>query len=171
MPTSYYIVEELQTYLISQGVGQLPSATPSATVPSIWIQPRDGARLPGKPRGSFDASTAKVETSTIPLIDVQTGSPMMSGLEAYIDETYIDIIVRSKTAVPCKQIHRQIRDLLHPSGELYAKQDWQMNNISVEYSSIWRPEQPLNFATDAEVQTYDRVAGYRIGARRANLAT
>ena len=41
----YHIIEELQTYLIAQGVGQSPSATPSATIPSIWIQPRDGARL------------------------------------------------------------------------------------------------------------------------------
>lgn len=169
MPSNFYIVEELQTYLVSQGVGQLPNAAPSATVPSIWIQPRDGARLPGKPRGQYGADAAKVETTTITVVDTQTGSPMNGGLEAYIDEAFIDIIVRSKTAAPGKLVHRTIRGLLHPAGDLYGKQGWQMNSIFVEYSNIWRAEQVLPQPTDAEVQTYDRVASYRIGARRANL--
>lgn len=169
MPTSLHIVEELQTYLVAQGVGQLPNATPSATVPSIWIQPRDGARLPGKPRGAFTADQAKVETATVTLIDTQTGSPMGNGLEAYIDEAFIDIIVRSKTAAPGKLIHRTIRGLLHPPGDLYGKHGWMMGQMDVEYSNVWRAEQPLMYPTDAEVQSYDRMASYRIGVRRANL--
>jgi hypothetical protein len=170
MPTNYYIVEELQTYLVAQGVGQLPNAAPSATVPSIWIQPRDGARLPGKPRGSYSATAAKVETTTITLTDTQTGSPMNGGLEAYLDEAFIDVIVRSKTAAPGKLVHRTIRGLLHPTGDLFGKKGWTMNSVFVEYSNIWRAEQALpTLSTDGEVQTYDRVASYRIGARRANL--
>jgi len=167
----FFIIEELQTYLVAQGVGQLPNATPSAVLPSIWIQPRDGARLPGKARGSYTAQQAKVETTTVTLIDTQTGSPMNGALEAYLDETFIDIIVRSSTAAPGKLVHRGIRGLLHPTGSLNGKHGWQMNSVLVEYSNIWRAEQPLPFVYDGDTQTYDRVAAYRLGVRRTNLTT
>jgi hypothetical protein len=170
MPTSLHIVEELQTYLVAQGVGPLPNSAPSSAIPSIWIQPRDGARLPGKPRGSYSAEAAKVETATITLVDTQLGSPIGNGLEAYIDEAFVDVIVRSKTAAPGKLIHRTIRGLLHPAGDLFGRKGWLMNQAHVEYSNIWRAEQPLPMALDADVQTYDRVASYRFGVRRANLS-
>jgi hypothetical protein len=167
---SYHIVEELQTYLIAQGIGQSPSATPSATIPSIWIQPRDGARLPGKPRAAFTPAQSKVETTTVTLIDTQTGSPMNGALEAYLDESFIDIIVRCKTAAPGKLVHRTIRGLITPIGSLNGKHNWTMGSVTVEYSTAWRAEQPLPADPDSDVQTYDRVASYRFGVRRTALA-
>jgi hypothetical protein len=166
-----FIVEELQTYLVAQGIGQLPNAAPSSTIPSIWIQPRDGAMLPGKARGTYTAAQAKVETTTVTLIDTQTSGPMNGALEAYLDETFIDIIVRSKTAAPGKLVHRGIRGLLHPTGSLNGKHHWTMGSVLVEYSTIWRAEQPLPFVYDGDTQTYDRVAAYRIAVRRTNLTT
>lgn len=167
---AYHIIEELQSYLIAQGIGQAPSATPSATIPSIWIQPRDGARLPGKPRAAFTPAQSKVETTTVTLIDTQTGSPMNGALEAYLDESFIDIIVRCKTAAPGKLVHRTIRGLITPIGSLNGKHNWTMSNVLVEYSTAWRAEQPLPADPNADVQTYDRVASYRFGVRRSALA-
>ena len=164
------LIEELQSYLVASGVGQLPSATPSSTIPSVWCQPRDGARLPGKPRAAFTAEQARVETTTITLVDTQTGSPMNGALEAYIDESFVDIIVRCKTAAPGKLVHRTIRGLLTPIGALNGKHGWTMGSLPVEYSTAWRAEQPLPADSSADVQTYDRVASYRFGVRRTALA-
>ena len=84
------VIEELQAYLVTQGVGQLPGTTPSLTVPSVWTMPRDGAALPRSANGAF------VENATITLRDTNLRGP--SDLEAWIEEAFIDIIVRARQA-------------------------------------------------------------------------
>lgn len=160
-----HVIEELQTYLIGQGIGQFASATPSLTVPSIWLQPRDGAPLP---RGNKTTGVV-LEHVTIALIDTQIAAP--HELEAYLDETYVDIIVRSHQPPDGKLIHRRVRDLLVPIGSFMGRKLWMMNNLLVESSTIWRPEQPLPWPPDGRnIDTYDRVAAYRFVSRRKALA-
>jgi hypothetical protein len=45
-----------------------------------------------------------------------------------------------------------------------------MADLHVEYSTMWRGEQDLPPDPQADIHTYDRVASYRIGARRTLLA-
>lgn len=165
----YHCNEELQTYLVAQGIGQLPGATPSTALPSIWLNPRDGAPLP-----------RAGENATVTIRDTALAGPVDVGTEAYLEEAFIDVIVRSKTAAPGKMLHRTIRGLLQPIGAHKGRQLWTMGGLLVEYSVIWRPEQPLPQAgTSATLTgasglsspvTYDSVASYLFGCRRKALA-
>lgn len=150
------VVEELQDYLISAGVGNHPSADASSVLPRVYLRGRDGAILPKAP-----------ETMTVTLSDTLLQPP--ASLEAFLEEAFIDVIVRSTSAAAGKFLHRTIRDLLHPIGDHGGKKQWQMGDLTVEYSTIWRGEQELPPAGDADVRTYDRVASYRFGVRRTLL--
>lgn len=158
-----FVLEELRAYLIAQGVGVAPTAKDAAatTLPPIWLQPRGGAP---QPRFS-DANGGYQETAAITLIDTAVGGPT-GELEAWEEETIIDVIVRSLTAAPGKLLHRQIRGLLHPIGDNRGRQLWLMNNLLVQYSGVWRPEQPTG-ATDID---FARTASYRFMVRRKSLA-
>lgn len=151
------VVEELQDYLIAQGVGNHPSEDPSSVLPRIYLRGRDGAPLPKTP-----------ETTTVTISDTLLQPP--ANLEAFLEETFVDIIVRSTSAGTGKLLQRSIRDLIHPIGDHGGKKQWQMGDLTVEYSTIWRGEQELPAAGDAEARTYDRVASYRFGVRRTLLA-
>lgn len=165
----YHVTEELQTYLVGQGVGQLPGETPSLVLPSIWLQPRDGAPLPRRGGASNDF----LENATITLNDTLLAAP--AALEAWIEEAFIDIVVRARQNAQAKLIHRQILGLLHPITAHGGRKMWAMASIDpVEYSTIWRGEQPLPqrqaIAEGDPHYTYDRVASYRFGVRRKVLA-
>lgn len=154
-----HVIEELQAYLVAQGVAQQPDQTPSLTVPSIWLQPRDGAPAPRRaPKGGD-----YLEAATITLVDTNTTGP--PELEAWLEETFVDITVRSRFAAPGKLIQRQIRGLLTPTGDLFGRKGWQMNNLRVEYSTIWRGDQPV----DADDVSYRRVQSIRFGVKRTAL--
>lgn len=154
-----HVVEELRAYLIAQGVAQDWNIAASTTVPGIMLQPRDGAPLP-----------RDGENATITIVDTSLGPP--HALEAWIEETFVDVIVRSRTAAPGKLIHRSIRGLIHPISAHGGRQMWTMAGIDpVEYSTMWRPEQPLPPPQDGRnISTYDRIASYRFGVRRKTLA-
>lgn len=161
-----FVAQELQAYLVAQAVGQLPSAAPSLTVPSIWLQPRDGAPLPRKAAGAF------TESATITIRDPMLSSP--SSLEEWMEEAFVDVIVRALQPAAAQLIHRQIRVLIVPYTASGGRKQWMMNNLLVEYSDQWRVEQELPMlravaATDAHA-TYDRVASYRFACRRKILA-
>jgi hypothetical protein len=149
------VVEELQDYLVAQGVGTLPTAkgSESTTVPSIWLNPRDGAAAP-RVEGEIMVS----------LVDTQLGS--VAGLEAWLEEAFIDVTVATKHAARAKMVHRQIRNLIHPIEAHGGRTNWMMSDLLVELSTVWRPEQPLTM-TDA---FYARIASYRFQCRRKALA-
>lgn len=156
-----YVLEELKAFLIASGIGQAQDATPSLTVPSIWLNPRDGAPAPRRaPNGG-----AYLEAATITLVDTNTTGP--PDLEAWIEETFVDITVRSRTAAPGKLLQRQIRGLLAPIGDLYGRKNWTMGGLLIEYSTLWRGDQPV----DADDVSYRRVQGFRFGVRRSALST
>lgn len=154
-----YVLEELRTYLIAQGVAQEQSQPASTTVPSIWLNPRDGSPQPRGPKGAPD------ENATITLVDTNTTGP--PELEAWIEETFVDVIVRSRTAAPGKLLQRQIRGLLSPIGDLYGRKHWTMGSLLVEYSTLWRGDQPV----DADETSYTRVQSFRFGVRRSVMST
>lgn len=155
------LVEELQDYLVSQGVGQLQSAAPSLTVPSVWLMPRDGAPLP---RGG--------ENATVTLSDTLLRSP--SALEEWMTETFVDVIVRARQAPAGKRLQRSIHDLIVPFGASGGRKQWMMGDLLVEISREWRGDQPLpqreSVAAKDRHATYDRVQSFVFSCRRKVLA-
>jgi hypothetical protein len=158
----YHVIEELQDFLVAQGVAQLPSTAVSLTVPSVWTPPRDGAPLP-----------RTGENVTITLVDTMLRSP--SGLEPWLEETFVDVIVRARTAAPGKLVQRTIKNLIVPyDSSLGGRKQWTMGDLLVEYSTEWRGDQPLPMPQNVTSQdphiTYDRVQSFRFGVRRKRLA-
>lgn len=150
------VVEQLRDYLITEGVANGDMDTPSLTLPSIWLMPRDGAPLP-----------REGETMTLTLHDTNLNGP--PGVEAWLEDTFIDIIIRAKNAGEAKLLHRSIKSLLHPIGvRPSGKQHWTMNELPVLYSATWRGEQPLPRSEDGK--TYDRIASFRFRCARSDLA-
>lgn len=157
------VIEQLQAYLVAQGVAQLPGSDPSPLLPSIWTMPRQGA---AQPRADKDTGEL-LEEQTITLDDKQLSGP--PGVEAWLEDCFVDVIVRSKNAGAGKLLHRAIRGLLQPVGSSPAgRRNWMMNELHVLYSSIWRSEQPLPPVENG--LTYDRVASYRFRCARSDLA-
>ena len=147
------VIEQLQAFLVAQGVAQLPGEAASDTVPSVWVQPRDGAPAP-----------RTLDETTITLVDSLLAPA--ATLEAWIEEAFVDVIVVNRLAAKAKLTHRVIRDLLHPIAAHGGRTNWQMGALLVEYSTIWIGEQPLYQGKDF----YSRKASYRIGCRRHVLA-
>lgn len=152
------LAEELQDYLIEQGVGTMPppkSGPPiNVDLPSIWLEPRDGAPQP----------RAGLEAATVTLVDAQLGGP--NTLEAWLEEAFVDVIVVARHNAAAKLIHRGIRNLIHPIESHGGRKQWLMSDLLVEYSTIWRAEQPLAQSDAA----YSRTASYRFCVRRKALA-
>lgn len=156
--TDYFVTDELKSYLIAQGIGVDPN-TPSLTLPSIWTMPFDGA-----PEPRLDKATGDVaENATVSLREMNFSA---LGSPADLEEAFVDVIVRSRTAVPGKTLHRRIRELIIDTNDSAGmRKMWTMHNLLVEYSGTWRPEQPL--AADKVSTT--RIASYRFGCRRKSL--
>lgn len=149
-----YVLEELRSYLIAQGLVQAQSAAASLVLPRIYLNPKDGAPTP-----------ASGENVTVTLVDtLLTGPP---NLEAWLEEAFVDIRVRSRTATPGKLLQRQIRGLIAPTGQLYGRKHWTMNTLLVEYSTLWRGDQSL----PPDVDGWTRVQSFRFGVRRSVLST
>jgi hypothetical protein len=147
------LVEELQTYLVAQGVGVLPAdADPALT--TIILSPRDGYLRPRKGK----------EAATVTLVDTQLGS--VQELEAWIEESFVDVIVTAPNNGTVKLIHRVIRNLIHPIEGHGGRKQWMAGALLIELSTVWRGEQPL--AQDDAV--YVRTASYRFQVRRKALA-
>lgn len=154
------VVEELSTYLVAQGVAQLPEARPSTALPMVVRQPRRGAPEPRRRDGVW------LEEATITLIAATVGPPDL--LSDVLEETFVEVIVRARLARTAQLVHRRIRELLVPVGANGGRRQlWTMNDLLVEATYIWRGEQALPAQRDSE--TYDRVAGYCFECRRKAL--
>lgn len=155
------VIEQLHVYLVAQGIAQAPSVAPSLTVPSVWRKTRDGAPLP-----------RAGEKITIEL--AKSGERGQLGLEAWLDDTYVDVIVRSVDPAAGELVQRRIKDLIEPLGSLGGRKNWMMGSLRVEYSRTWRGAQPLSqrqsVAERDPHRTYDSVASFMFGCRRKILA-
>lgn len=159
----YYVVEELRDYLIIAGavVAQTATGAATTTLPTVWIDPRDGA-----PQPRWDDANARwQEDITVTIVDQMTAGPD-GGMEDWTEETFVDVIVRSRNQSPGRLVHRTIRGLLHPVSSPSGKSYWTMGNLLVQRSSIWRSEQQVG-VTPID---YTRTASYRFECRRKSLA-
>lgn len=150
-----FVVQELRAFLVDEGVGQRSTEPPSMLLPSIWTD-----RVAPLPR--------KDEGGTITLLDTRLSGP--PNLDAWLQETFVDVIVRHRSPGTCRLIHRSIFGLLHPRGDHRGRCQWTMNDLPVEYSTLWRGEQPLPFPDDGDTDVVSRVTSFRICCRRASLA-
>lgn len=147
----YDVTEELQTYLIAQGLGVLPSA-PSTTLASVWLDPKDGVPAP-----------RTGEPATITLRATHIGRP--HDLDYAIEETFVDVTVRTAKAAPGKLLQRQIRGVLIPGTAVGGAKMVTIGALVVEYLMQWRADQAL----PVQDNTYVRVQSFRFGARRKAL--
>jgi hypothetical protein len=146
--TDLLVVNEFRAYLIEQGVGR-DGSDPSPTIPSVWTQPRDGALMPREGEGATVTLVASV------------GPP--NSLESWMEEAFVDVIVRARAAGEGELIHRSIRALVVPPDDPGGRKMWMMGALLVECSEPWRPEQPLPPVEGG--LTYDRVQSFRFLAR------
>lgn len=156
------VIEELMDYLIAQGVAQDKNTAVFTSVPSIWLDPRDGAPLP---RDGEGAVITLRETLTIP----------PSSLEEWMMRTTVDVIVRARTARPGRLIQRQIHNLLVPYADSSGgRKQFTIGALLVERCWEWRGDQPLpqrqSIGETDPHRTYDRVASYMFDVRRKILA-
>ena len=166
------VLQELQTYLVAQGIGVAPfnpKPADGVQTTTIWTYPRDGAVLPrniAKVNGVLQGET------TVTLVDTNLRSP--SSLEPWMTETFVDVIVRSPQAFTGKLVQRAIRDLLMPNDAVGGRHQWMMGALLVEMSDEWRGDQVLPqrqaVGESDSHATYDRVASYRFQCRRKILA-
>lgn len=152
---------ELQTFLVAQGIGQMPDAPPSLVLPAIFDNPKNYAPEPR--RGPRDGPL--LENATITLADVIT-TPA-DGLEAWLEEAFVEVVVRADDDHVAKLLHRRIRDLIVPITSHGGNHYWQMAGLLVERSFQSKPEQPLR---SLENRFTDRVATYGFSCRRKVLA-
>lgn len=152
------VAEELQAYLVAQGVGKLP-ADADGEHPVIILAPRDGAPQPQK-----DGSGRFGQVSTVTITTILAARP--NPLDFAIDESFIDLVVRARTNGAAKLLLRQIRGLLNPNSAIGGKRMWQMGAINpVECCLPWRGAQPIG----ADENSYDWSESYMFSVRRAIL--
>lgn len=151
----YHVTEELRAYLLAQGVVQAQDAAPSTVLPSVWLDPRDGAPLP-----------RTGEDITVTLRDTLLAAP--GQMQAWIEVAFIDVIVRARKEPAGKLVQRQIRNLMHPVSAHGGRYQWTMGSLLVAYSTVWRGDQKLPVVGDAV--TFDRVQSFQIACRRQSLA-
>jgi hypothetical protein len=166
------VLQELQTYLVAQGIGVVPfnpKPADGVQVTTIWTYPRDGAALPrniAKVNGVLQGET------TVTLVDTNLRSP--SSLEPWMQEAFVDVIVRSPQAFTGKLVQRAICALIAPGDLPGGRHQWMMGALLVETSTEWRGDQPLPqrqaVGESDSHATYDRIASYRFQCRRKILA-
>lgn len=150
------VLDEMRAYLVAAGVVQSNNLAPSLVLPSIWLQPRDGAP---EPRTG--------ENVTVTLVDARQSSPPGYRFGEFLTETFVDVIVRARKAPQALLAQRTIHVAMHPLTVNGPRHGWLMGNLDVEYSTRWRGDQPHPMTDD---DTYARTQSYLIAARRKALA-
>jgi hypothetical protein len=156
------VAEELQAYLIEEGIGVHPNdADGAATI--IVNQPRDKAPQPLKD-GSAKFGTKLLGDATVTINMIMPARP--NAQDFAIDESFIDIIVRARQNAAAKMLLRQIRGLLNPRNSVGGKRMWKMGAIDpVELCLPWRGAQLVG----SDENSYDWNESYMFQVRRAIL--
>lgn len=154
-------VDELGAYLLAQGVVQDINAAPSRTLPRLFIAPRQYAPEPARDESTGDWA----EDATVTLHPTHTGLP--SPIESWMEETFVDVIVRARPAGAAELLHRVIRNLIVPASQPGGRKAWDMGALHVQRSFQWRREQEL--PTTNNGLTYDRVQSFCFAYSRSAL--
>lgn len=161
------VVEELQAYLVAQGIGRMPQSAEELTepvaTPSIYLLPRQEAPAPIQ-----KDDDEWLETVTVTLDDTNLQGP--PGVETWLEDAFIAVTTRAKNAAEGKLVQRAIKNLLHPAATSrpVGRCNWTMNTLTVQFSAVWRGDQRLPLVDNGK--TYDRVAYYRFRCARSDLA-
>lgn len=142
-----HLIEELRAQLITSGVVQAQTAAPSLTVPSVWLEPRDGVP---EPRTGENVTVTLREGTEIP----------GEWLEGFLEERVVDVIVRSRQSAPGKLVQRSVRGLLHDRREFF------LGGLRVEWSHVWRGTQLLG----SDETAYTTLQAFRVACRVKSLA-
>lgn len=139
-------IEELRTYLVDQGIVQLPADT--GDLPICYLQPCDGAP-------QVDTDTRRT-TITLSQVDYVPRKP----LEEWLEEVVIEVKVRSYQPPAGYLLHRQIRELLD-GAQLVT-----VGDLLCEWIRLWRGTRPV----DSDKNSITTASSYRIAARSKSLA-
>ena len=163
-----WVLDEMRAYLIAQGVVQSNNLAPSLVLPSIWLNPRDGAP---EPRNTLDANgnptDVPAENVTVTLVDTRESSPPAYRFGEFLAETFVDVIVRARKHPQAKLAQRNIHTAMHPRTVNGPRHGWLMGTLDVEYSMRFRADQAHPMTDD---DTYARTQTFLIAARRKALA-
>lgn len=156
------VIEELRSYLVAQGIavdnGSATIASPSTAVPTIWLEPRDGAPEPRNEGGT------QIENVTITLSE--TISTPARDMAAWITETFVEVIVKARQNRDAILTQRKIADLIQPGQAYGGRFMWTMGSLLVESSRVWLGDQ----AFGQNKTCFTRVQSLQIDARRKALA-
>lgn len=145
-------IEELGAHLIAQGITS-PYASAPGALPSLWLNPRDGAPLP-----------RDGEPGTITLVEITIASD--HDLAPWVEISFIATIARYRTERYAQLAQRQLRDLIAPRDQLEGRKQWQMGALPVMRSKVFRPDQPV----EASSVAYTRSQAFQFDCARSALA-
>lgn len=134
------LLDELRTYLVSQGLVRLPRVTGS--VPPMWLEPRGGVPAPGE---SPSGNPTEIGTDAV-IGAYENGGIPPGPYNSFQRQDIVQFWVRVKSAPYAKDFERSLRLLLND------KRAWQMAGEQVIESELHVAMQLLT--SDAQAFTY-----------------
>jgi hypothetical protein len=151
-PTNPDLILGLFHYLATQGVVRDPlDDTYQSTRPPLWLEPRLGTPAPGPVEGLG-------ETEISPLTPdgpgLQVGVESLPGIpsgpyEGFLRSSHVQFVVRAERADIAKQFEQAVRALLND------KRGWEMYNVPVNESLLFRDLQPISKDNLAYTYTFE----------------
>ena len=123
------LAEQLQAFLIANGVGRRPT-TAGSSLPPIWLDPKEGVPAPGD--GGAPTAHADLVLALVPAPGVAPDH-----FEGWFDRPGIDIWLRARNPVIAEDAAWTIRGLLND------RRHFLVGGLLVEESLVSRPFQKL----------------------------
>lgn len=140
------VAEEVQTYLIAQGIVRDPPVP--GPLPPCWIDPDEGAPEP-----------AEDVEATVTLFSI--GEIPQEWLEGtFLQERVLDVVVRARHPRDGELLQRDIRVALE------EKKNVMFGQLRIEWSKLFRGVQYL----DSDHESHRTLQSFRIAARMKSLA-
>jgi hypothetical protein len=147
--TDLIVIEELQAYLVAQGVVRAWGGAANG-LPQCILAPRDGAP---------EASSGKAyENAVVTLTKIGQVPPVVQ--EEFLENALIECVTRAYRAVDAELIQRRIRATLN-GLRLFT-----MGSLIVEHAQVFAGDQPLG----SDETDYTRMQTFLIEARVRSLA-
>ena len=140
-PISSRVLTESRAHLVSAGVVREPRVAGSD--PPCWIEPRGGAPDPGDRSG--------VEDSTEAVVSIFRSGGIVQPFweQRYGRKDTLDFVLSTRTATLRDQIAEAIENEFLGSGDVdEIRMSWEMGDLMVIQSQLWRPLAPLGSDED-----------------------